>query len=461
MLDPKVQQYLDNNKQAHLDSLFELLRFPSVANIKDPDGCRPTADWLKDYMTKIGMKAEVLESSEDGSHQPCVFGEYIVDPALPTVLLYGHYDVQPADPIDLWDSPAFEPEIRDGFMYGRGTSDDKGQLFMQLIAVEAYLAQGQLPVNVKCIFEGEEEIGSPTIEWFMDKYREKLAADALIISDTGFFAEGVPSIVTALRGVFACELFLTGPDRDVHSGQEGGVITNPLNALAKMVAGMHDENGKITLPGFYDGVVEPSQEELNAWSKLPFEDAEYAKSLGVDKLAGGEKGMSYFQRNWARPTLDLNGITGGYQGPGGKTIIASKASAKISMRLVPGQNPEHIKQCMIDFVKANTPAGIQSEVTFKSGSAAVLLDMNIPAMRAGKRAMEEAFGTEAYWVRAGASVPITASFKEILGLDAVMLGVGLPSDNLHSPNERFKVEHFHIGAKMIASALKEMAKELQ
>ena len=459
MLDPKIKEYLDQNKQKHLDSLFEMLRFPSIANIKEPDGCLPCANWLRDYMLKIGMHAEVLPSSEDGTHQPCVFGELIVDPSAPTVLLYGHYDVQPADPLELWKSPPFQPEIREDYMYGRGTSDDKGQLFMHLMAIEAYQAVGKLPVNVKCIFEGEEEIGSPTIEWFMQQNADKLKADALIISDTGFYADGVPSIVTALRGVFSCELYVTGPNRDVHSGMEGGIITNPLNALAKMVSGMHDQNGKITLPGFYDGVVEPAQDELDAWQKLPFNQEEYAKELGVPTLAGGEKNYSPVERNWSRPTLDVNGLTGGYQGPGDKTVIASKASAKITMRLVPGQEPEKIRQSMREYIQANTPEGVTAEIVFRSGNKAVLLDIDTPAMRAGKRAMEDAFGTEAYWVRAGASVPITETFQRVLGLNAVMLGVGLGTDNLHSPNERFKIEHFYKGAAMIASALDEMQKE--
>jgi acetylornithine deacetylase/succinyl-diaminopimelate desuccinylase-like protein len=446
MLPKAVTEYLASHRQEHLAKLMELIRFPSVANT-EPQQCRACADWLAEHLRGLGMTARV----EECPGRPNVIGSLHVSDQAPTLLIYGHYDVQPADPLGEWRTGPFDPVVQDGYLCARGSSDDKGQLFAHMAAVEAWQrAGGGVPVNVKVLIEGEEEIGSPNMEAFLGRHAKELSADAVVISDSEFFARGLPSITYALRGLTYVEVIFHGPRADIHSGVHGGAVTNPVNALARLVAAMHDESGRVTIPGYYDDVVPLSPAERDEWRKLPVDDAAYAASLGVEALGAGERGFSVLERRWARPTLDCNGIVGGYTGPGAKTIIPSQASVKISMRLVSNQRPEKALEGFQRFVAEHTPPGIRAELKMNAGARPVMLGQHSPAMDAGRAALMEAFAAPTAMIRCGASVPITELFQRLLGLDAVLMGFGLPDDNLHSPNERFLLEHLWGG--MIASA---------
>ncbi len=446
MLPETVTEYLRVNRARHLAELFELLRFPSVANT-EPEACRQVADWLVERLRKLGLEARAVPTPG----RPNVLASLDVGDDVPTLLIYGHYDVQPPDPLERWDTRPFEPVVRDGAIYARGADDDKGQLYAHLMAIEALTrAGGGVPVNLRILLEGEEEIGSPNIEPFLAEHADELSADAAVISDSEFFAEGLPSITYSLRGLSYVEVTFRGPSVDIHSGLNGGAVTNPVNALARLVAGMHDSNGRVTLPGFYDDVLDLTDAERTQWEALPFDEAEYAQSLGVKALGGGESDFSVLERRWARPTLDANGIVGGYTGFGSKTIIPAEASAKISMRLVANQDPDKIVEGFRQYVADNTPPGIRAEVQLNAGARPVMVPPQSPAMEAGKAAMAEAFGNEAAMTRCGASVPITELFQRLLGLDVVLMGFGLPGDNLHSPNEHYRLEQFYGGA--VASA---------
>ena len=456
MIPDSVAQYLSDNHQRRLESLKEYLRFPSVANLDggDEDPCGLCAQWLADYLGQLGLTAEVLPTP----NKPNVLASLHVSDSAPTLLIYGHYDVQPPDPLDLWESDPFEPEIRDGYIYARGANDDKGQLFTHLAAIEAWQrGGGGLPINIKVFVEGEEETGSPDLERFVTEHAEALSADAIVISDSAFFADEAPSITYGLRGLAYVEITVTGPSADVHSGEHGGALTNPINALAALVAGMHDSGGRITLPGFYDDVTELGDDERRQWAKLPFDPAQYAASMGVDSLGGGEDGFSPLERLWSRPSLDCNGIVGGYTGAGTKTIIPSIASAKISMRLVPHQRPEKIVESMRRYISDNTPPGVTCEMEVHAGARPVLLGRDSPAAHAASDALTEAFGRPASMIRCGASVPVTELFQRILGLDAVMMGFGLPGDRLHSPNERFALKQFTRGSIAAAAFIGNLA----
>jgi len=455
MIPDLVAQYLSANRDRHLESLKEYLRFPSVANVdggqKDP--CKLCAQWLADYLGQLGLHAEILPTS----NKPNVLASLHVSDSAPTLLIYGHYDVQPPDPLDLWESDPFEPEIRDGYIYARGANDDKGQLFTHLAAIEAWMKCGGLPINIKVFAEGEEETGSPDLERFITEHAEALSADVIVISDSAFFADEVPSITYALRGLAYVEITVSGPSVDVHSGEHGGALRNPINALTKLVAGMHDGDGRITLPGFYDDVSVLSDDERRGWSDLPFNAEQYAESMGVTALGGGESGFSDLERLWSRPTLDCNGIVGGYTGDGSKTIIPSSASVKISMRLVPRQRPEKIVESMREYIRSNTPPGVTCEMEVHAGARPVLLGRSSTAARAASDALSEAFGRAAVMVRCGASVPVTELFQRILGIDAVMMGFGLPGDRLHSPNERFALKQFTRGSIAAAAFMGNLA----
>ena len=455
MIPDSVAKYLSDNCDRRLESLKEYLRFPSVANVDggDEDPCGLCARWLADYLGQLGLHTEVLPTS----NKPNVLASLHVSDHAPTLLVYGHYDVQPPDPLDLWESDPFEPEIRDGYIYARGANDDKGQLFTHLAAIEAWRECGGLPINIKVLAEGEEETGSPDLERFITEHAAALSADAIVISDSAFFADEVPSITYGLRGLAYVEITVTGPSVDVHSGEHGGALTNPINALAALVAGMHDAGGRITLPGFYDDVVELSDDERREWAKLPFDAGQYAASMGVDCLGGGESHLSDLERLWGRPTLDCNGIVGGYTGPGSKTIIPSVASVKISMRLVPNQRPEKIVESMRQYISNNTPPGVSCKMAVHAGARPVLMDRDSSAVRAASEALEEAFGKPAAMIRCGASVPVTELFQRILGIDAVMMGFGLPGDRLHSPNERFALKQFSRGSMAAAAFIGNMA----
>ncbi len=458
MIPTAVQTYIDSHRDAALESLFALLGFPSIANVADPDGCTPCAQWLAEYLAKAGFATELLELPEA---QPAVFAEHHEGDDLPTLLIYGHYDVQPADPLELWDSAPFEPEVRDGWIFARGADDDKGQLFTHVSAACAYLkTDTPMGINLKLFIEGEEEIGSNHMPELLELHKDKLAADVLVVSDTAFFAEGQPSITTALRGLAAVEVTATGPDRDLHSGSEGGMVANPINALCRIIASLHDETGRIAIDGFNDNILDPTDEELAVWNSLNYDEAAHAAELGAPALGGGERHLPALVRNWARPTLDCNGITGGYQGPGQKTIIPSTASVKISCRLVPRQDPQHVLDCIVRHIEANTPEGITMTVEPKAGVGAVEFPVSSPAIDAVKAAMLAAFGAEALTIRAGASIPITKHFQDILGLDAILAGVGLHEDNIHSPNEKFKLSQFYGGIEFSARLIAEIAKGL-
>lgn len=454
MLEPAIANYLETHRDENLRLLADLLRFPTLSAGPD-EPTRACAAWLADQLKALGFTVTLAPA---GAGKPNVMASIVVDPAKPTLLIYGHYDVQPPDPMNEWLSDPFEPVVRDGAIYARGAEDDKGQLAAHLACLRAYKAvTGTFPVNIKCFFEGMEEIGSPGLEAFFVEHAAELSADAAVISDSEFFDDGVPSITYALRGLVYAEITVTGPSADIHSGQHGGAVANPVNALARILAAAHDADGKITLPGFYDDVIPPADEELADWATLPLDEGAYAASLGLTGLEGGERNLPPLQRRWSRPTFDANGIIGGYTAPGSKTIIPAKASAKISMRLVPNQRPEKVADSLRRFLEANTPPGVRASLEFHAGSRPVLLPTKSPAMTAAKDALASVFGKKPVMIRCGASVPITELIQRILGLDAVLLGFGLPTDNIHSPNEHFPVSQFHRAALCLATFLSNYA----
>ena len=437
-------RYAREQKGKFLRDLTAFLRIPSIST--DPshacDVAR-AADWLVDHMQSIGIAARTVPT--DG--HPIVVGEAMVDPSLPTVLVYGHYDVQPPDPIEMWDSPPFVPEVREGNLYARGSSDDKGQLMIHLNAVEAYVRTvGQASVNLKYVMEGEEESGSGSIPKFLDRYAADLAADVVLLSDTTLLAPGVPSLTYGLRGLAYVEVTVTGPERDLHSGTYGGAIENPINVLCRLVAGLHDADHRITVDGFYDDVRNLSAAEREAMQALPFDAEAWASEAGVGATRS-EAGYSVLEGSTARPTLDCNGIWGGYTGSGAKTVLPSHASAKISMRLVPDQDPDDIVEKLRFHLEASVPA--TTRLTFKkmhTGSG-VLVDKESAPMEAASRALEAVYGVRPYLTRIGGSIPIVADFKERLGLDSVLMGFGLDSDAIHSPNEHFGLDRFAQGTE--------------
>ena len=443
----KALAYAAENFDGFVTELNELLRIPSVStnpdHVKD---VRRAADWLSDHLKSLGIeKVEVLETAG----HPVVYAESVKDPNLPTLLVYGHYDVQPPDPLELWDSPPFEPVVKDGVLYARGSCDDKGQLFMHVKAAESYLRTGgALPLSVKYIFEGEEENGSENLPAFIKANKELLSADVVMISDTALFGSGVPSITYGLRGLAYVEVTLTGPDRDLHSGVYGGAIENPVNVLARMISALHDDDYRVTIPGFYDDVIPLTDEERTTFASLPFDDQEWIEEVGVTK-ARTETGYSILEGTTARPTLDCNGIWGGYIGDGAKTVLPSKASVKISMRLVPDQSPEDITEKLKKYFEYNTPPTMKLTYTELHGGNGALVDTESSAMAAASEAMEGVYGEKPYFVRTGGSIPIVADFKKLLGLDTVLMGFGLDSDAIHSPNECFGLDRFRDGVRSI------------
>ena len=439
----KALSYAQEHFENFVSGLEEFLRIPSISTNSDHAGeVKRAANWLADELRRIGVST--VEVHETGGH-PIVYAEHLVDPAKPTILVYGHYDVQPPDPLDLWTSPPFEPTRKDGVLYGRGTCDDKGQLFMHVKAAEAYLQSGdELPLNLKMVFEGEEETGSDHIVPFVRENKERMKADVVVVSDTAMFDEGVPSITYGLRGMAYVEVKLTGPDRDLHSGVYGGAIENPINALAKLIAGLHDENHRVTLPGFYDDVKPLSDEERATYKALPFDEEAFIADAGAP-VAKTETGYSPHEASTGRPTLDCNGIWGGYIEPGAKTVLPSTASAKISMRLVPNQTSEKAAAQLEQYFKEHVPSTMKLDFKYLHGGKAVLVDTTIPAMQSAADAMEGVFGRKPFFTREGGSIPIVADFKEILGIDTVLMGFGLNSDAIHSPNEHFGLERFRQG----------------
>jgi acetylornithine deacetylase/succinyl-diaminopimelate desuccinylase-like protein len=455
MLPKAVTDYLESHRQEQLEQLFELLRFPSVSSQGEHEAdCLACAERVAEHLRGLGFAAELRPWRR---HPVLIARRQAARAGARTVLLYGHYDVQPPEPLEQWQSPAFEPTIRDEAIYARGASDDKGQLFAHVKAVEALLqASGELPLNLTFFLEGEEEIGSPELERFVTDNAADLRADYAVVSDSEFFARGLPSITYGLRGLAYVELTLSGPSQDLHSGVHGGAVVNPLNALAGMVAAMHDPTGRVTLPGFYDDVLPLTEAERRAWEALPFDEAEYAAGLGTAP-AGGERGLGVLERRWGRPTLDCNGIVGGYQGEGAKTVIPASATAKISMRLVPDQRPERIVEGFRRFVAEHTPEGVKAGVTVSAQARPVLVATGSPAMSAAKAALAEAFGGDVAMVRNGASVPITELIQRVLKLEPILMGFGLPDDNLHAPNEHFRLEQFHGAIAASAAMLNNLA----
>jgi acetylornithine deacetylase/succinyl-diaminopimelate desuccinylase-like protein len=443
----KALQYAAEHQETFVGELEDLLRIPSVST--DPgfaEDVRRAADWLVDHFKGLGF--QTAEAVETAGH-PIVYAEYLSNPDAPTVLVYGHYDVQPPDPLELWDSPPFEPVRKGNLLVARGTCDDKGQVFMHLKAAEAYLkTSGSLPLNIKYIIEGEEECGSTHLPEFIRDNAERLAADVVMVSDTALFAPGVPSICYGLRGLAYVEVTLTGPDRDLHSGVYGGAVENPINVLARLIAKLHDENHRVTIPGFYDMVRPLTPEERAGFADLPFDLENWAGEVGV-RVTRTEAGYTAFEGSTARPTLDCNGIWGGYTGEGAKTVLPSQASAKISMRLVPDQTPDEITGKIKAFFEANTPETMTLTFEDLHGGHGVLVDTNSPAMEAASKALEGVYGKKPVFVRGGGSIPVVAEFKELLGLDTVLMGFGLDSDAIHSPNECFGLDRFQEGIQSI------------
>ena len=441
-----IKEYIETNKQRFLDELFDLLRIPSVsADPKYKADVFKTADAVKASLEKAG--ADKVELCQTAGY-PIVYAEKMIYAKLPTVLVYGHYDVQPADPLELWTSGPFEPVIKDGKIYARGSCDDKGQMFMHVKAFEYMMQTKSLPCNVKFMIEGEEEVGSNNLGTFVKNNKEKLKADVILISDTGIIANDIPSITVGLRGLAYVEVEVTGPNRDLHSGLYGGAVPNPINILCEMIAKLKDDNKHITIPGFYDDVEVISAEERAEMAKAPFSIDEFKKSIDLKDIIG-EEGYSTNERTSIRPTLDVNGIWGGYQGEGAKTVIASKAYAKISMRLVPYQNSDKTFEQFKKYFLLLAPSSVTVKVTPHHGGEAAVTPSNSIAYKAASRAMETTFGKKPIPVRSGGSIPIVSMFKTELGLDTVLLGFGLDSDAIHSPNEHYGVFNYLKGIETI------------
>jgi len=447
-----IKNYIEKNKERFLSELFALLRMPSVsADSSYKPSIEATAQWIKEALLAAGCdKAEVCETPGN----PVVYGEKHVGDNLPTVLVYGHYDVQPADPVALWDTDPFEPVIKktelhpEGAVFARGACDDKGQMFMHVKALEYMVKEGKLPCNIKFMIEGEEEVGSKNLGWFVERNKEKLKNDIILISDTGIIAEDTPSITTSLRGLSYMEVEVTGPNKDLHSGVYGGAVANPVNVLSKMIAQLHDENNHITIPHFYDKVKEIPAEERALFAEIPFSLEEYKKDLGVADVQV-EKGYSVIESAATRPSLDVNGIWGGYIGEGAKTIIPSKASAKISMRLVPDQEPKEIEALFTEYFTQIAPEGVTVKVTSLGGGPAYAMTIDNDGYRAAEKAMEKTFGKRPIPTPEGGSIPIVALFEKELGTKSVLMGFGYDSDLIHSPNEHYGLFNFFKGIETI------------
>ena len=448
----KIKNYIDTNKDRFLDELFELIKIPSVSAQKEHDSdVRKAAELIKNHLLKLNL--DNCEICETQGH-PIVYGEKIIDKNLPTILVYGHYDVQPVDPIELWDQDPFKPYIKntkihpEGAIFARGACDDKGQMFMHIKALEIMMHQNNLPCNVKFMIEGEEEVGSDNLELFVKNNKEKLANDIILVSDTGMISKTIPSITTGLRGLSYMEVELTGPNRDLHSGHYGGTVANPINVLSKMIYSLHDSNNKITIPGFYDNVIEMSSDERKELNKAPFNINEFKESIGL-KLEHGELGYTTSERQSIRPALDVNGIWGGYTEEGAKTVLPSKASAKISMRLVPGQNWKRINKLFTEHILNIAPETVSVKVTEHHGGQPYVAPTNTIGFKAASMAYKDVFNLNPIPTRDGGSIPIIALFEQELDSKTILMGFGLDTDAIHSPNEHFGVSNFFNGIETI------------
>jgi acetylornithine deacetylase/succinyl-diaminopimelate desuccinylase-like protein len=440
------KEYQQKNKDRFLNELLELLRIPSVsAKTEHKPDMQKCAEAVKKSLLDAGIDKAEIYTTEG---HPVVYGEKIIDASKPTVLVYGHYDVQPAEPLELWHSGPFEPVIKDGKIYARGSADDKGQFYMHVKALETMVKTNSISTNIKFIIEGEEEIGSPNLAKFLSSHKELLKADVILISDTSMLSMENPSIDIGVRGLSYIELEVTGPNRDLHSGVYGGAVANPITVLAKMIASCHDENNHITIPGFYDDVVESTTEERKLMAEAPFNEEEYKKDLGV-KTLWGEKGFTTNERTGIRPTLELNGIWGGYIGEGAKTVLPSKAFAKISARLVPNQSAKKITEKLITYFKTIAPAGVSVKAEEHHGGEPYMTPLDSKAYKAAAKAIEATFHKKPIPVRGGGSIPICSLFEKELGIKIVFMGFGLDSDNLHSPNEKFDLVNFYKGIETI------------
>jgi acetylornithine deacetylase/succinyl-diaminopimelate desuccinylase-like protein len=442
----EIKNYIEQNKDRFLEELFGLIRIPSISSESEhKEDMLKAAEYWKQTLLKAGAdKAEIIPTPGN----PVIFGEKIIDPNKPTVVIYAHYDVMPVDPVDLWQTPPFEPQIRDGKIFARGADDDKGQSFMQAKAFEYLVKTNTLPCNVKFMIEGEEEVGSVNMAQFCDDYHDMLKGDVILVSDTSMIAPDIPSITSGLRGLAYMELEVTGPNKDLHSGLFGGAVANPANVLARLIASLKDENERITIPGFYDDVLVISPEERIKMSKAPFSLENYKKALDIQEVLG-EKGYSTMERVGIRPTLDVNGIWGGYTGEGAKTVIPSKATAKISMRLVPNQDHVKISKLFEDHLKAIAPPYIKVKVTTLHGGQAYVSPTDMPAYKAAEKAYLRSFGKLPVPVRSGGSIPIISTFEHKLDMKSILMGFGLESDAIHSPNENFPLDQFFKGIETI------------
>jgi len=453
----KVKTYIEKNKTRFLDELFSIIRIPSISSESaHKEDMLQTAQYYKESLLKAGAdKAGVMPTKGN----PVVYAEKIIDPAKPTVLIYAHYDVMPVDPIDLWKSPPFEPEIRDGKIYARGADDDKGQGFMHVKAFETLVKTDTLPVNVKFMIEGEEEIGSMSLEAFCVEHKEMLKADIILVSDTGMIASDIPSITVGLRGLSYWQVEITGPNHDLHSGIFGGAVANPINVLAKMIASITDENNRVVIPGFYDDVLESSTRERELLNKAPFDIEAYKQAIDVEELQG-ETGYTTLERTGIRPSFDVCGIWGGYTGEGAKTVLPSKAFAKISSRLVPKQNHEEIARLFNDYFVQIAPKSVKVKVKYLHGGQAYVCPIDLPAYKAAEKAFEQTYGKTPIPTRSGGSIPIISTFEKILGIKSILMGFGLESDAIHSPNENYPVDHFYKGIETICAFYQYFAVEM-
>jgi acetylornithine deacetylase/succinyl-diaminopimelate desuccinylase-like protein len=445
----KVIDYINVNRDRYLEELKALLAIPSISALpQHAADVRRCAEWCADEMRRIGLQNVKLI---DTPGNPVVYGDWLGAEGAPTILFYGHYDVQPVDPLELWESPPFEATIRDGEIYARGSADDKGQVFMHFKAVEAHMKQnGRLPVNIKFILEGEEEVGSEHLDDFVKSHRDELKADVVVISDSPMFARGVPSMCYGLRGLVYFQIDVRGSSTDLHSGSFGGAVANPAIVLAQMLAQMKDRGGRIKIPGFYDDVMALNEEERQAWASLPFNERKYKKDFGIPKVFG-ESGYSTLERTWARPTFEVNGLLSGFTGEGAKTVLPAVAMAKVSMRLVPNQDPDKIAKLFEAYVNDVAPKTVEVKVTRMHGGKPWMTSYDNPFVQAAGRAIERGFGQKPVFTREGGSIPVVSTFQEELGLPSVLFGVGLPDENAHAPNEKLDVANFHNG--IIASAI--------
>lgn len=447
-----IDSFVKRHEERFLEELKDFIRIPSISTLPEREGdVRRAAEFVAAGLRNVGLEnVEIIPTAK----HPLVYADWLNAPGRPTVLCYGHYDVQPPDPIEAWHTPPFEPTVRNGNLYARGAVDDKGQMYMHLKAIECLMAlHGKLPLNVKFIIEGEEEIGGASIASFVADNPAKLKADVALVSDTAMYAEGIPTLCIGLRGLMYTEVECQGPMRDLHSGLYGGAAPNPIFGLIELLAKAKNGDGVIQIPGFYDDVEEPAAAELASWNGLPFSEAEFLRDEVGSACLTGEPGRSVFEKTWSRPALEVHGIAGGFTGAGAKTVIPSRATAKVSFRLVPAQDPAKIYACWEEFVAAHSPKGLTMQVRKLSAAPASVVSPDHPAIRLAAEAFAEALGRKTVFTRSGGSIPIVGDFARHLGIPTILMGLGLPDDGLHSPNEKFKVENFYLGIRTVADFL--------